>query len=135
MSGGVAFVWDEESTIGHRVNRGGGSIMLEPVIDHEDVAMLFAMIEAHFNYTRSVRAKTILNNWHQTLPQFVKVVSAEYKQMLAELAKLIPPEVHPAKRALAAGGSIRKSAARSNRVTAMAAQTAHKLRVTPTVED
>jgi glutamate synthase (NADPH) large chain len=87
MSGGVAYVWDENGTFETRVNRGNGSIQLEVVIDPDDITTLRDLIEQHYTNTGSERAKQILNDWDKHLPQFVKVISVEYKNMLAELAK------------------------------------------------
>ncbi len=87
MSGGEAYVWDRSGTFENCVNRGGGSIQLEVVIDPTDIVELQTLIRRHQELTGSLRAKEILNNWDTTLPQFVKVISNEYKAMLAELAK------------------------------------------------
>src|SRR5690348_12960386 len=87
MSGGVAYVWDPDGDFEQRVNRGNGSIQLEVVIDPSDIAELRTLIERHIALTCSERARQVLENWDSTLPQFVKVISNEYKQMLAELAR------------------------------------------------
>ncbi|MCW3052792.1 MAG: hypothetical protein JWN14_1962, partial [Chthonomonadales bacterium] len=42
--------------------------------------------ENHQRLTLSDRASTILQHWEETLPQFVKVVSLEYRQLLAAQA-------------------------------------------------
>jgi glutamate synthase domain-containing protein 3 len=87
MSGGIAYVWDEDGTFHQRVNRGNGSILMEPVELPEDVDLLFQLVEAHYTHTASPRAKEILNAWDENLPKFVKVWSVEYRDMLAELAR------------------------------------------------
>jgi glutamate synthase domain-containing protein 3 len=87
MSGGVAFVWNADGQFEKWVNRGGGSILLEEVIDPEDIDLLRDLIDNHLRYTDSERAAYVLNNWDTVLPQFVKVISVEYKTMLAELAR------------------------------------------------
>jgi glutamate synthase (NADPH) large chain len=96
MSGGIAYVWDENGTFETRVNRGNGSIQLEVVIDPDDISTLRDLIEQHYTNTGSERAKQILNDWDKHLPQFVKVISVEYKNMLAELAKEQEGEAVPA---------------------------------------
>jgi len=87
MSGGIAYVWDIDGQFTTRLNWGHGSILLEPVVDEEDVDTLFRLIENHYTYTGSERAKEVLKDWPAKLPQFHKVISVEYKTMLAELAK------------------------------------------------
>jgi glutamate synthase (NADPH) large chain len=96
MSGGIAYVWDENGTFETRVNRGNGSIQLEVVIDPDDITTLRDLIEQHYTNTGSERAKQILTDWDKHLPQFVKVISVEYKNMLAELAKEQEGEAVPA---------------------------------------
>jgi len=85
MSGGEAFVWDEDGEFRSRCNLGYGSIELESVQDERDVTRLRELIENHQHYTRSDRASYLLQNWETTLPQFVKVVSVEYRRVQAEL--------------------------------------------------
>jgi glutamate synthase domain-containing protein 2/glutamate synthase domain-containing protein 3 len=86
MSGGVGYVWNPEGQLAHRVNRSG-SILLEEVIEPDDITSLRNLIEAHYHHTKSVRAKEILDNWDQRLPEFAKVISNEYKLLLAEQAR------------------------------------------------
>ncbi len=85
MSGGVAYVWDPVGDFHTRVNFNHGLIELEPVCDPRDIATLREMIEKHQQVTLSDRAATLLQHWEQTLPQFVKVVSVEFRRAQAEL--------------------------------------------------
>jgi glutamate synthase (ferredoxin) len=41
------------------------------------------MIENHLTYTKSSRAKQILDAWDQMVPRFVKVIPKDYKRVLA----------------------------------------------------
>jgi glutamate synthase domain-containing protein 3 len=86
MSGGVAFVWDPERDFHVRCNRNHGLTELEPVEDEEDIALLRGLIQDHLHYTNSDRAADILRRWDETLPQFVKVVSVEYRRIQAQRA-------------------------------------------------
>ena len=45
------------------------------------------LIRRHHALTGSGCAREVLDNWDTTLPQFVKVISNEYKALLAEAAK------------------------------------------------
>jgi glutamate synthase (NADPH/NADH) large chain len=96
MSGGVAYVWDIDNRFETRVNRGGGSIQLEVVIDPADIETLRNLIEAHYTHTGSERARDILNDWDSNLPRFVKVISSEYKSLLAKLEQKSQGEAVPA---------------------------------------
>ena len=85
MSGGVAYVWDPEETFARRLNDNHGLIVLEKVTAGQDVEELKTLIENHQRLTRSDRAATILQRWQETLPQFVKVVSLEYRRAQSAL--------------------------------------------------
>jgi glutamate synthase domain-containing protein 3 len=85
MSGGVAYVWDPDGDFNQRCNFNHGLTVLEPVTEAQDLETLRELIEAHQRLTRSDRAATLLQNWEQTVGQFVKVVSLEYRRVQSEL--------------------------------------------------
>ncbi len=85
MSGGVAYVMDENGGFRQRVNRGHGSILLEAVTEQDDADLLREMLSKHLRWTGSDEAASILQRWDDMLPRFVKVISKEYKNMLAIL--------------------------------------------------
>jgi glutamate synthase (ferredoxin) len=41
------------------------------------------MVEKHAAYTKSLRARRILEAWEQMLPRFVKIIPKDYQRMLA----------------------------------------------------
>jgi glutamate synthase (NADPH/NADH) large chain len=43
------------------------------------------MIESHFRYTGSFRAKTLLENWPESRAAFVKIMPKEYRRALKEI--------------------------------------------------
>ena len=51
-----------------------------------DELVLHDLVEKHLRYTGSQRAKEVLDNWADYLPQFVKVVPTEYRRALQEIA-------------------------------------------------
>ncbi|MEN8167846.1 MAG: glutamate synthase-related protein, partial [Pseudomonadota bacterium] len=111
MSGGVAYVLDEEGNFEGRCNLA--QVELEPItaedealeeIDHQggdleshgrvdvshdmtrfDAIRLKQLIEKHLHYTNSEVAKRILDNWGSYLPRFVKVMPVEYRRALQEM--------------------------------------------------
>ena len=91
MSGGIAYVWDPDADCHTRLNDNHGNTDLEPVTDAHDIAQLKALIESHLDYTRSDRAAVLLQNWNTTLTQFRKIISQEYKRMLADSAEEATP--------------------------------------------
>ena len=80
MSGGVAYVWDRQGVFLQNCNLG--MVELETVEADDDVAELFQMIEKHHKYTGSTVAQRILDDWQQSLSEFVKVMPVDYKRVL-----------------------------------------------------
>ena len=76
MSGGVAYVLDEEPVDGvwlnNRVNLE--MVELEELCDQEEIAEVRAMIQRHYAYTNSEVAGRILANWDTNLNKIVKVL-------------------------------------------------------------
>jgi len=111
MSGGIAYVFDATGDFEQRCNLA--MVELEPItaeddaleaLEHQggdleshgrvdvshdmtryDAIRLKQLIEQHLHYTGSQRAKEILDNWDQSLPQFVKVMPMEYRRALHEM--------------------------------------------------
>jgi glutamate synthase (NADPH/NADH) large chain len=54
-------------------------------LNQPDEVTLKTLIEKHFKYTHSERAKFILDNWDKARTQFIKVMPNEYKRALNEL--------------------------------------------------
>ena len=106
MSGGVAYVLDEDGGFAQRCNLS--MVQLEAIpeevaasetgevdthgrvhfnhLNKADEAALRGKIEKHMRYTGSARAKQILDNWSTYLPKFVKVMPTEYRRALLEIA-------------------------------------------------
>jgi len=80
MSGGIAYVLDENGIFARNVNRQ--MVGLEKIDDPAEAAEVRAMIERHLEYTRSERAAQVLRAWDQMLPRFVKIMPKDYKRML-----------------------------------------------------
>jgi glutamate synthase (ferredoxin) len=79
MSGGIAYVLDENSDLYLRANKG--IVSLEAVTSKADVMELKTMIEEHVAATGSVKGKKILDNFSEYLPKFKKVIPNDYKKM------------------------------------------------------
>jgi glutamate synthase domain-containing protein 2/glutamate synthase domain-containing protein 1/glutamate synthase domain-containing protein 3 len=106
MSGGIAYVYDEDGSFAQRCNTS--MVSLEHVLGQTeqerlekdlaaegkarlrhagelDEALLRAMIDRHLRFTGSTRALAILDRWEQSRARFVKVFPNEYKRALGEL--------------------------------------------------
>jgi glutamate synthase domain-containing protein 2/glutamate synthase domain-containing protein 1/glutamate synthase domain-containing protein 3 len=81
MSGGIAYVLDERGDFPSLVNLS--MVGIGKVEAPSDVAELRGLVEKHLAYTKSSRAKHILDNWDQMVPKFVKVLPNDYRRMLA----------------------------------------------------
>ena len=99
MSGGVAYVLDEDGTFDERCNMG--LVGFDP-IEESDAIELHGLIEEHAERTGSPVAERILREWAEYLPRFVKVMPHDYKRALRELAEAeheSRPRSRPAARA------------------------------------
>ena len=85
MSGGIAFVLNEDERFEQRCNLG--MVGLEPVEQDEDIALLQDLITRHASHTGSRKATTILQQWQTWLPKFTKVMPVDYKRVLDERAQ------------------------------------------------
>jgi glutamate synthase (NADPH/NADH) large chain/glutamate synthase (ferredoxin) len=84
MSGGIAYVYDEDRQFSHRCN--SSMVDLEQLVDAEDIAVLKRKIEAHGALTGSPTAKAMLADWDKAVKKFVKVFPREYRRALLERA-------------------------------------------------
>ncbi len=95
MSGGVAYVYDEDGHFARRCNTS--MVALEKLLPREeqagaavglhreqpDEAQLRKLIEEHHRWTGSLRARELLDNWAAARARFIKVFPHEYKRALA----------------------------------------------------
>ncbi len=101
MSGGIAYVFDEFGDFAKKCNTA--MVALEPVLPsaeqqqrideaiwhlgETDEFLLRDLVERHFRYTGSLRARMILDNWAAMRSRFVKVFPHEYRRALKQLAE------------------------------------------------
>jgi glutamate synthase (NADPH) large chain len=113
MSGGIAYVLDEDDTFRSRCNMA--MVDLEPMPDEEEISeriyhhihdleshgrvevledmtrydaeRLHLLITRHAQLTGSARAAEILAGWKKYCPMFRKVMPLEYRRALAEIEK------------------------------------------------
>lgn len=80
MSGGIAYVYNPNGNFDYFCNME--MVELSLIEDMSDNRELFRLITNHYNYTRSPLAAKLLNNWHESVDHFIKVIPFEYKQVL-----------------------------------------------------
>ncbi len=99
MSGGIAYVYDEDGQFAKRCNTA--MVSLEKVLStaeqvaaldiglwhrgQSDEAQLVSLLRDHNRWTGSKRARELLDSWAQSRLKFVKVFPNEYKRALAEI--------------------------------------------------
>ena len=116
MSGGVAYVYDEDGQFAKRCNTSMVTLEKVLVADEQqaqgipmhkgqaDEALLKSLVEQQHRWTGSLRAREILDNWAVSRSKFVKVFPTEYRRALTELAaKGTASAADAAKPAAAAG--------------------------------
>ncbi|MGB9494441.1 MAG: glutamate synthase large subunit [Azonexus sp.] len=97
MSGGIAYVLDEDGSFGSRCNQAqvalekvlpaGRQVAGEPLhLGLADETQLKSLIARHAEYTGSKTAAAILANWDAWREKFVKVYPHEYRRALTEMA-------------------------------------------------
>jgi glutamate synthase (NADPH) large chain len=79
MSGGVAYVFDEDGAFRSRCN--AALVEIENVGAEDSV--LRGLVEAHLAHTRSEKASRILSMWENARGLFVRIIPTEYKNALA----------------------------------------------------
>jgi glutamate synthase (NADPH/NADH) large chain len=119
MSGGIAYVLDEDGTFESRLNKemveleqftadpgslealakqgGDVAVALKSVMGdmrNQDVERLHTLLVRHAHYTNSKKAQQILKDFAAFVPLFRKVMPVEYRRALTELAK--QRELNPA---------------------------------------
>jgi glutamate synthase domain-containing protein 3 len=77
MSGGVAYVLDEDGSFSSRVSKA--TVALEPM-GAEDDEKVRALVEEHVAHTRSARGRAVLSSWGKR--RFVRVMPHEWRRVL-----------------------------------------------------
>ena len=117
MSGGIAYVYDEDGKFAQRCNTAMVSlenvlsareqqVMVDRAVWHRgqsDEAQLKKLLEDHNRWTGSKRARVLLDNWEASRGRFVKVFPIEYKRALGEIAsrKVVEASIKPEPKAAA----------------------------------
>jgi len=85
MSGGEAYVLDEEGDFAKRCNTQ--MVGLEKLEDKAEIDSLYELIKKHADLTKSQKAFKVLALWEQMVPKFVKVMPKDYKRVLQAIKK------------------------------------------------
>lgn len=82
MSGGEVFVFDEGGDFKNKLN----TQMVHAGICEEqrDLNMIMRLLENHYMYTRSCKAKMIVDNWNVQRSKFVKVIAESYEKVVEQ---------------------------------------------------
>ena len=86
MSGGIAYVLDENSDLYTRINKE--MVSIREITNKYDVLELKDMIKEHVAYTNSEKGKMILENFGEYLPKFKKIIPHDYERMLNAIVQM-----------------------------------------------
>ncbi len=100
MSGGIAFVVDEDGLFGKRCNRE--LVGLSRIEDEEEIALVKGLISKHALYTGSTRARAILEGWGEWLPRIVRVMPNDYRRVVEAQARMREKGLSPEEAEMAA---------------------------------
>ena len=123
MSGGIAYVYDEDGSFATRCNTAMVSLekvlsaaeqaaTMDRMVWHKqqaDELLLKKLVEDHHKWTGSLRARHILDHWTESRARFVKVFPSEYKRALSELGAKAAAAMGEASASKEAGDSIAKA--------------------------
>ena len=85
MSGGVAYVLDEENKLYRNLNK---QLVSMEMLEHKtDLEELKRIITEHVEHTGSKKGKQILDNFDEYVPHFKKIIPVDYKEILRLIAK------------------------------------------------
>jgi len=110
MSGGIAYVLDETGDFALRANKAmvalevlndpeetlktrispdewdnlARAVLPEDMLRH-DAHRLQILVARHYLYTGSEPARRVLENWHDLLPKFVKIMPTDYRRALQDM--------------------------------------------------
>lgn len=79
MSGGIAYVLNEDKRCMDNFN--GEMIEVEPLSNSSETSRVRELIHHHYEYTNSLKSKTILDNWDTYANKFFKVCSPPYRSI------------------------------------------------------
>ena len=79
MSGGIAYVLDEDRDLYLKLNKE--MVSSGEVKEKYDILELKELIESHYAATKSAKAKEILDNFGEYLPKFKRIIPHDYKKI------------------------------------------------------
>ena len=80
MSGGIAYVYDEHNCLYRNLNKE--MVLMEKIEHKADKELLKEMLEKHLEYTGSIKAKNVLDDFEEHLSKFKKIIPEDYKRMV-----------------------------------------------------
>ena len=85
MSGGIAYVWDEDRDLYLRLNKA--LVTVDPVTERQDIQEIRTMLTEHVEATGSPKAREILEHLEEKAACFKKILPRDYDRMLRTIAE------------------------------------------------
>jgi glutamate synthase domain-containing protein 3 len=83
MSGGIAYIYDEDGSFPTRCNMG--NVDIKP-LHAQSLPELRRMLERHVQYTESEVADRILKHWDVEVKKFIRVMPRDFARVMKERA-------------------------------------------------
>ena len=86
MSGGIAYVLDEENDLYIRLNKE--MVYAQEINNKYDEQELKDLISEHVRRTNSPKGKQVLDNFKDYLPKFKKIIPYDYEKMMSAIVQM-----------------------------------------------
>ncbi|MEA3419565.1 MAG: glutamate synthase large subunit [Campylobacterota bacterium] len=86
MSGGIAYIYDENDSLKRRINTG--MVDLDRIDKQKEADEVREMIANYVKYTGSREGEVLLEDWESNRSKFIKVMPVDYKRVLAHMARI-----------------------------------------------
>jgi glutamate synthase (ferredoxin) len=100
MSGGIAYVLDEDGKFASRCNKE--MVGLSRLEDPAEIALVKDLVQKHAALTESSRGRYILDSWDHMAQKFARVMPNDYRRVLEAQARMLEKGLTQAEAELAA---------------------------------
>ncbi|MCY6957499.1 glutamate synthase large subunit [Clostridium brassicae] len=85
MSGGIAYIFDQDNNFQDKCTEK--MLEIQELNSKEDENIVYRLVNNHYKYTDSKKAKEILDNWDSYKTKFKKIIPIAYKAILEKINK------------------------------------------------
>jgi glutamate synthase (NADPH/NADH) large chain len=100
MSGGLAYVLDDEGDFARRCNRE--MVLLGVLDDAHEVEEVRDLVDRHCRETGSARARKLLGRWEKSVRSFVRILPKDFARVLDARSRVLAAGISPEEAEMAA---------------------------------